>query len=68
MYHRARINKEYKAPFEIRCANCGSHNVTIVAFEYKDLELKCRSCGSCVDDVGTYNEMNYVNYVKASRY
>jgi transcription elongation factor Elf1 len=60
--YRKNVNKkENKPPFEIRCTNCGSHNVTITAFEYRDLEIRCRSCGQSADDIGVYNEMNYLN-------
>lgn len=59
-YRKGKIKKEDKAPFEIKCSNCGSHNVEVVAFEYRDLQLKCRSCGSCIYDIGIYNEMTYI--------
>jgi hypothetical protein len=25
------------------------------------LEIRCRSCGQSADDIGVYNEMNYLN-------
>ena len=63
-YRKGKTKKECKAPFEIKCSNCGSHNVTVTAFEYRDLEIRCRSCGNVIDDIGTYNEMNYMGYIK----
>lgn len=60
-YRKGKNEKEKKAPFEIRCTKCGSHNVVVTAFEHYDLEIRCRSCGQSVDDIGRYTEMNYVN-------
>lgn len=59
MYHRGKKKEEIKkAPFEIICTNCGSHNVTVTAFEHWDLQIRCKECGSYVD-CGSYNEMEY---------
>lgn len=59
MYHRGENLYEIKdVPFEIKCTNCGSHNVDVIAFEHWDLEIKCRRCGSYLD-VGMYNETTY---------
>lgn len=61
MYHRGdNLNKIYEAPFIIKCSNCGSHDVDVLAFEHWDLEIKCRRCGSYLD-VGMYNETTYKN-------
>lgn len=62
-YRKSKNKKEDKAPFEIRCTKCGSHNVEVFAFEYRDLGIRCRSCGQNVNDIGIYNEMNYMNYI-----
>lgn len=61
-YRKGKNKKEEKAPFEIKCTKCGSHNVVVIAFEHNDLEIRCRSCGQSVDDIGRYTEMNYMNY------
>lgn len=44
-----RMDSKRKHPFAITCRKCGSNRVKVIAFEYKDLELKCKSCGSYVD-------------------
>lgn len=59
MYHKTNYEKEKKiAPFLVECTNCGSHNVTVTACEYLDLEIKCNRCGSYLD-CGRYNETTY---------
>ena len=59
MYHRGAIEKETKeAPFEVICTNCGSHNVDVIALEYFDLAIRCKSCGSYLS-YGTYNPTTY---------
>ena len=43
MYHKVEYLSENNfVPFEIRCTNCGSHNVEVFAYEYKDLGIICR--------------------------
>lgn len=49
-------NKEI--PFDVICTNCGSHNVTVTAFEHWDLGIKCNSCGSYLS-YGRYNPLYY---------
>lgn len=59
MYYRG--NKKYEnkeIPFDVICTNCGSHNVTVVAYGHWDLEFKCENCGSNLSD-GKYNPMKY---------
>lgn len=57
MYIKGKIKEEVKeAPFDIVCNNCGSHNVTVIAFD--DLEIECENCGSCLID-GKYNPTTY---------
>ena len=58
MYIKGKITEEMnrEVPFDIVCNNCGSHNVTVVAFE--DLEIECNNCGSYLID-GTYNPTTY---------
>lgn len=60
MYHRGeRTDKVItEAPFEIKCTNCGSHDVDVIAFEHWDLEIRCNKCGSYLD-VGKYNETKF---------
>ena len=55
MYYRGKSKEEVKeVPFKVTCTNCGSHNVDVIAFEYWDLEIKCKSCGSYLS-CGKYN-------------
>jgi ribosomal protein S27E len=62
MYHRGDTKQcQTSVPFEIKCTNCGSHNVDVIAFEHWDLEIKCKVCGSYLD-VGKYNETTYDKY------
>ena len=60
MYHRGRSEEEVekKTPFTVICNNCGSHDVTVTAFEYYDLDIKCNRCGSYLG-CGRYNEAAY---------
>ena len=58
MYHKGE-NKIKIVPFEIRCTNCGSHNVEVFAYEYRDLGIVCMTCGSRLDDCASYNETTY---------
>ena len=59
MYHRGKSKEEIKeVPFDVICTNCGSHNVTITAFEHWDLEIKCNNCGSYLS-YGRYNPTTY---------
>lgn len=63
MYSRGRSREEIEkdTPFTVICNNCGSHDVTVTAFEYHDLEIKCNYCGSCLS-YGRYNESTYDGY------
>ena len=58
MYYEGRSKEEREIPFDVICTNCGSHNVTVTAFEYWDLEIKCNSCGSYLS-YGRYNPTTY---------
>ena len=59
MYHKGKRKEEIKeVPFEVICTNCGSHNVTVTAFEHWDLEIKCNNCGSYLS-YGSYNPTTY---------
>lgn len=59
MYYRGRVKEEKEVPFDIICTNCGSHNVTVTAFEYFDLGIRCNDCGSYLGDYGRYNPTAY---------
>lgn len=59
MYYRGEIEEEKReVPFDVICTNCGSHNVTVTAFEHFDLDIKCNSCGSYLS-YGSYNPTTY---------
>lgn len=59
MYTKGRNIKEEKPrPFTVICNHCGSHDVTVTAFEYYDLGIKCNNCGSFLN-YGSYNEKEY---------
>lgn len=59
MYTRGRkIAEEKPKPFTVICNNCGSHDVTVTAFEYRDLGIKCCNCGAFLN-YGSYNEKEY---------
>ena len=62
MYYRGRSKEEIKkeTPFTVICNNCGSNDVTVTAFEYHDLDIKCNYCGSYLSH-GRYNEKEYDN-------
>lgn len=45
-------------PFTVICNHCGSNEVTVTAFEYHDLGIKCENCGSYLS-CGRYNEEDY---------
>ena len=60
MYHKGKSKEEMnkEVPFDVICTNCGSHDVTVTAFEYYDLEIRCQSCGSYLE-YGRYNPTIY---------
>ena len=62
MYYRGRSKEEVEkeTPFTVICNNCGSHDVTVTACEYHDLDIKCNRCGSYLG-CGIYNEATYDN-------
>lgn len=43
-----RMDSKRKHPFAITCRKCGSNRVTVIAFEYRDLGIRCKSCGASV--------------------
>lgn len=49
-----RMDSKRKHPFAITCRKCGSNRVSVIAFEYQDLEIRCKSCGAIVD-CGVYD-------------
>ena len=59
MYTKGRnMRTEKPKPFTVICNNCGSHDVTITAFEHYDLGIKCYNCGAYLN-YGSYNEKEY---------
>ena len=60
MYYKGKDKEEEvkEVPFDVVCNNCGSHNVTITAFEHLDLEIKCEKCGYYLT-YGRYNTIKY---------
>ncbi len=44
-----RMDSKRKHPFEITCRKCGSKRVKVLAFDYQELEIRCKSCGVIVD-------------------
>ena len=59
MYHRGTIKEEIKeVPFDVICTNCGSHDVTVTAYEHFDLGITCNTCGSYLS-YGSYNPTTY---------
>lgn len=66
-YEERRNNKmdgKSKHPFAITCRKCGSNDVVVIAFDHRELEIKCRGRGLILD-CGTYytTEYDYSEYV-----
>lgn len=53
-----KMDSEEKHPFAITCRKCGSNRVKVIAFDYRDLEIVCKRCGSMVD-CGIYDTEDY---------
>lgn len=57
-----RMDSKRKHPFAITCRKCGSNSVNVIAYEYRDLGIKCKRCGSFVScgiydtESGDYSE------------
>ena len=49
-----KMDSKRKHPFAITCRKCGSNRVLVIAFEYQDLGIRCKSCGAFVD-CGVYD-------------
>ncbi len=60
MYYKGKDKEEMtiKVPFDVICTNCGSHNVDVTAFEYWNLGITCKNCGSYLEH-GSYNPTRY---------
>ena len=43
------MDSKKKHPFAITCRKCGSNRVAIYAYDYHDLEIKCKNCGLFLD-------------------
>ena len=50
---KSKMDRKTKHPFAITCRKCGSNDVVVIAYEYRDLGIRCRCCGSSVN-CGTY--------------
>ena len=59
-YTEEKNEKKNEAPFEVICSKCGSHNVNVAAFDFLDLEIKCKNCGNHIV-YGCYNEVSFEN-------
>lgn len=44
-----RMDSKKKHPFAITCRKCGSNRVAVYAYDYNDLGVKCKSCGSFLE-------------------
>ena len=40
---------KFKHPFNIICRKCGRNNVSIYAFDYDDIEIRCLECGKTIE-------------------
>lgn len=58
MHCRGKSKEEKCVPFKVVCTNCGSGNVTVIAFDHWDLDIKCNCCDSYLN-CGRYNPMTY---------
>lgn len=44
-----KMDSKRKHPFTMTCRKCGSNRVSVIAFEFLSLEIRCKSCGAFVD-------------------
>lgn len=44
-----RMDSKQKHPFVIICRKCGSNGVKVLAFDYRELEIRCKSCSAFID-------------------
>ena len=47
-YDERRNNKmdgKSKRPFAITCRKCGCNDIVVIAYEHRDLGIRCRGCG-----------------------
>ena len=44
-----KMDSKTKHPFAITCRKCGSNDIMVIAYEYYDLGIECRSCGYRID-------------------
>ena len=45
---KQKMNGKSKHPFNITCRYCGSNSVMVIAYEYRDLGIRCKSCGNTI--------------------
>ena len=53
-----KMDGKTKHPFAITCRKCGGNNVAVIAFDYRELEIKCKRCGLTVN-CGSYHTNKY---------
>ena len=53
-----KMDSKAKHPFAITCRKCGGNDIVVIAFDYHELEIKCRDCGVCLD-CGMYYTQAY---------
>lgn len=59
-YINNKMDSKKKHPFAITCRRCGSNSVVVYSFEYRDIEIRCKSCGNSIS-CGEYHTDRY-NY------
>ena len=55
---KSKMDSKKKHPFVITCRKCGSNSCVAYAYEYHDLSIWCKSCGTRVD-CGAYHTDEY---------
>lgn len=50
--------EKFKHPFAITCKKCGCDDITVTAFDFRELEIKCNNCGYVLD-CGRYHTKQY---------
>ena len=51
---RRKMRSKKEKPFAITCRYCGCNACTVIAFGYRELEIRCKGCGKTLTDVGIY--------------
>lgn len=53
-----KMDSKTKHPFAITCRKCGSNDVSVFAYEHRDLGIKCNKCGKFIS-CGVYHTQDY---------